>query len=133
MTKCSPNIQKIFILEITFTNHRENIIKQENKHIVNIRSLYKEFGNFVITLIESVRNQWDAARSIFFESSTLTSSTDVCEPKIVLLLNNCNIGFGFHLSPVPLIMSLYRRVSWIKYYILEYQILYQLCQIHIVN
>jgi hypothetical protein len=56
MTKCSQNIQKIFILEITFTNYRENIIKQENKHIVNIRSLYKEFGNFVITLIESVRN-----------------------------------------------------------------------------
>ena len=56
MTKCSQNIQKIFILEITFTNYRENIIKQENKHIVNKRSLYKEFGNFVITLIESVRN-----------------------------------------------------------------------------
>jgi hypothetical protein len=47
---------KDLYIEITFTNHRENIIKQENKHIVNIRSLYKEFGNFVITLIESVRN-----------------------------------------------------------------------------
>jgi len=39
----------------------------------------------------------------------------------------------YQMDPVQLIMSLYRRVSWIKYYILEYQILYQLCQIHIVN
>ena len=37
------------------------------------------------------------------------------------------------MDPVQLIMSLYRRVLWINYYILEYQILYQLCQIHIVN
>ena len=37
---CSAYTQKILILEITFTNYRENIIKQENKHIVNIRSHY---------------------------------------------------------------------------------------------
>jgi post-segregation antitoxin (ccd killing protein) len=38
--KMFSKYQNIFILEITFTNYRENIIKQENKHIVNIRSHY---------------------------------------------------------------------------------------------